>query len=269
MSQGFGEHISNAYSHHSEKYVSVLEPVLAPMAEEITRLAGLSGWQSALDLATGTGLIARALARLDGFVIGVDFSPGILRIADTQSKRDIQFVSGDAHKLPFKDQCFDLVTCGVSLSHFLDVTAALGEVLRLLRPGGRFITSAWGSGGENLSKEAAVEVRQKFLEERQVTFGGLFSEDLWADTERGSETLERAGFGDVQVTTSPISGEYTSHEDAIETALAWPITRYRIAQLPDADQARLREETAAAIRQVEDLRWRTEVHYYEAVRSRV
>lgn len=72
---------------------------------------------------------------------------------------------------------------------------------------------------------------------------------------------------DIQVITYPISGEYASHEEAIETALAWSITSYRIAQLSNADQARLWEETAAAILQVEDLRWRTEVHYYEATRS--
>lgn len=178
MRRNFKEHISDAYSHHSEKYVSVLEPVLAPMAKGITQIAGLSSWELALDLATGTGLIAGELARLDRSVIGVDLSPGILRIADAQSRREIQFVSGDAHELPFKDRCFDLVTCGVSLSHFLNVMTALGEIHRLLRPGGRFITSAWGSEGENLSKEAAVEVRQKFLEEREITLGGSFDEDL-------------------------------------------------------------------------------------------
>jgi SAM-dependent methyltransferase len=132
MRRHFKKHISDAYSYHSEKYVSVLEPVLAPMAKEITQIVGLSSWELTLDLATGTGLIARELARLDRSVIGVDLSPGILRIADAQSRREIQFVSGDAHELPFKDRCFDLVTCVGSASHtFLNVMTALGEIHKL------------------------------------------------------------------------------------------------------------------------------------------
>lgn len=269
MNKKFTGRISEAYSHHSQAYLSILEPTLAPMAEEIAGLAVLSKGQIVLDLATGTGLIARTLAQFTESVIGADISPGILKLAHHRSQAEIPFIAADAHQLPFRDECFDLVTCGVSLSHFSDVSTALREIHRVLRPGMRFITSAWANEGENPSKTAAVEVRRQFLTDREIAFEGMFNEDLWADVEGASETLRRSGFADIQTTTLPLSGEYKNHEEAVEAALAWPITRYRIAQLSPEGQKKLREETALAIRQVEDLRWRTEVHYYVATRAAI
>ncbi|MGD2159287.1 MAG: class I SAM-dependent methyltransferase [Anaerolineales bacterium] len=267
MKSPFSGRISDAYSQHSQKYTPLLEPILAPMAEQIAELSRLSGEEHVLDLATGTGLIARALASFSAVIVGVDISLGVLRRAYSQSRGEIPFLSGDAHRQPFKEQCFDLVTCGLSLSHFSDVSAALREIRRVLRSGGRFITSAWGSGGESRTKEAAVEVRRRFLSDREVVFGGALNEDMWADEERGFEALRGAGFEAVRVRTLPLSGEYRNHAEALETALAWPLTRYRIAQLAPADRSRLRHETAAAVRQVDDLRWRSEIHYYQAARS--
>lgn len=258
------ESIAEAYSRHSDRYDSVLRPVLGPMAEQVARLAKLGGGELALDLATGTGLIARGLGRFRGSVVGVDISLGMLRRAQRQAGQEIRFVVGDALHLPFQDQCFDLVTCGVSLSHFPDVSMALAEVRRALRPGGRFVTSAWGTKGVNPSKEAAVEIRNRYLAAREATFGCEFGEEAWADPGKGSEVLRQAGFRDVRVESADISGEYADHSQAIEAASAWPLTRYRIAQLSPEDQETLRAETEAAIRHVKDLRWRSEVHYYQA-----
>jgi SAM-dependent methyltransferase len=267
MSRHPTKRVAEAYGRHSQNYVSVLEPVMAPMADEIARMAQLGAERVALDLATGTGLIARALERAIEFVVGVDLSPGILRIASAQSGGSIPLAVGDALQLPFRDHCFELVACGVSLSHFAKTEAALREVCRLLRPGGRLIASAWANEGENRTKSAAVEVRRKYLEAREATLGQDFQEELWADPQRGRRALTQAGFVGVQVATLPISGRYTSHSTAVEAAFAWPLTRYRISKLSEADQASLRQETESAIRQIDDLRWRTDVHYYEAVRS--
>lgn len=266
MNEQFTARIAEAYGRHSQKYASILEPILRPMANEVVRLARLKGGELVLDLATGTGLIARTVAQSRGSVIGVDISLGVLARARRMSAAAIPFVVADAHGLPFVNGCFDLVTCGLSLSHFSDVSVALGEVLRVLRSKGRFITSAWGSEGENPSKAAAVEVRRRFLEDRELTFDGTFGEEIWANAERGCETLRLAGFADVQVTTLLLSGKYRNSSDAAEAALAWPLTRYRIAKLDPADQRRLKEETVTAILEANDLRWQTEIHYYQAAR---
>ncbi len=266
MSELFTAHIAEAYGSHSEEYASILEPILRPMADEMVGMGKLKGGEQVLDLATGTGLIARSVAQFTNSVIGIDISLGMLESALSLSAGEIPFVTGNALRLPFIDGRFDLVTCGLSLSHFSDGAVALGEVRRVLRPRGRFITSAWGIDGTNPSKEAAVVVRRGFLEDREDVLEGKFSEELWADTEQGSETLRQASFADVRVTTRLMSGEYRGRAEAVETALAWPLTRYRIARLDDKDQQRLRDETAAAILKAGDLHWQSEIHYYEGSR---
>lgn len=267
MNERFAAKIAEAYSQHSEKYASILEPILQPMADEIADRAGLSGGERVLDLATGTGLTARIMAGAGAAVTGMDISPGMLARARTLSSARIPFVVGDAHRVPFRNHSFDMVACGISLSHFSDVSVALGEILRVLRPGGRFVTSAWGRGGRNPSREAAVAVRNRFLEDKELTFEGAFGKEVWEDAPRGCEILRQAGFVDVGVTTMQLSGAYRNSAEAIETALAWPIACYRIDRLDAADQRKLRDETAAAMLEVDDLRWHSEIHIYQAARS--
>lgn len=266
MNERFAARIADAYSRHSEAYASILEPMLQPIADEIAERAGLKGWERVLDLATGSGYIARTLARAGATVTGMDISLGMLTRAGILSKAEIPFIVGDAHGLPFRNECCDLVTCGLSLTHFSDVDVALREILRVMRPQGQFITSAWGSEGQNPSKAAAVSVRKRFLEDRELTFAGAFGNDLWEDATRGSETLRQAGFVDVRVTTMELSGTYRNSGEAIDAALAWPLTRYRIARLDAAEQQKLLEETTAATLKVNDLSWRSAVHIYQASR---
>jgi ubiquinone/menaquinone biosynthesis C-methylase UbiE len=266
MNQLFKDPIADLYTHYCEKYVSIIEPLLAPIAQEIARISGLTKEQTALDLATGTGLIARTLRGFSRSIIGADISMGMLRLVYRECKGEIYFVAADAHKLPFKDYCFDLVTCGFGVSHFSDIVSALEEVHRILRPGGRFIVSAWGMKGENPSNNAAAEVRRKYLTDLNITFGCTINEELWADVTQASEVLRRTRFENVRVTTSLLSGQYQDHSKAIETILAWPTTRYQIAQLTPEKQEKFRKEIAYVVRKVSDLSWSSLIHYYEATR---
>ena len=94
----------------------------------------------ALDIATGTGHTALALAPHVASVIGVDLTPEMLAEAEElRSARGINNVSfriADAHKLPFDDESFHLVTCRLAAHHFSNITQALGEMKRVLRVGG-------------------------------------------------------------------------------------------------------------------------------------
>lgn len=234
------------------------------MAERVIALADLAGHERILDLATGTGLIARTAAKFST-TVGADISWGALRQAQRQSAGQVSWIAGDAHELPFKDSCFDLVTCGISLSHFSEVKSALFEARRVLRPSGQFITSAWGNAGRSPAKEATNKVRDKLLADRETTYGFEFNESLWADPERGCEALQEAGFIDVRVSTHMLSGKYQDHHQALETVLAWPITRYRIEQLSPEEQEHYHAEATRAIGKVDDLTWQSEVHYYQGV----
>lgn len=90
-----------------------------------------------LDVATGTGFTAFALARAGGRVTGLDLTFSMLREARRLSTRsDIGWVAGDAGALPFRDAAFDAVAVRRAPHHFPDLEGALREMLRVTRGGG-------------------------------------------------------------------------------------------------------------------------------------
>ncbi|MFF2051052.1 class I SAM-dependent methyltransferase [Leifsonia sp. NPDC058194] len=97
-----------------------------------------------LDVATGTGLVLRALrdrgAR--GRMIGVDLAPRMLEVARGHLP-DAELFEADAASLPLADATVDLVTCVTGLQLFTDAAAAIREWARVLRPGGRVVTATF------------------------------------------------------------------------------------------------------------------------------
>ena len=107
--------------------------------------AGLHG--AALDIATGTGDLAFALARCPCIdrVVGVDLLSEMLTIAvgkpdAASAKASTTFALGDALRLPFSDRTFVCATAGFSLRNMADVPAAIAEMARVVSPGGRVTT---------------------------------------------------------------------------------------------------------------------------------
>ena len=104
------------------------------------RRAGLRPGMRLLDVATGTGLVARGAASIigePGGVIGVDPSRGMLREARKAVSGSL--VQGRAEALPFRDDRFDMLSMGFALRHVPDLEAAFQEYRRVLRPGGRLL----------------------------------------------------------------------------------------------------------------------------------
>jgi demethylmenaquinone methyltransferase/2-methoxy-6-polyprenyl-1,4-benzoquinol methylase len=107
-----------------------------------------------LDVATGTGLVARAAARIvsaPGAVTGIDASAGMLRQAS--GTRAGPLVQGHMETLPFRAQSFDFVTIGYALRHAADLGLAFRECRRVLKPRGRLLVleisraPSWGARG--------------------------------------------------------------------------------------------------------------------------
>ncbi|QSX00437.1 methyltransferase domain-containing protein [Haloterrigena alkaliphila] len=96
-----------------------------------------------LDVACGTGRVARHVAADAGFVLGVDISAGMLERARRYAARDgssnIAFARMSADRLWLEADAFDRVACCWALHVLPDVAAALAEAHRVLRPGGRFV----------------------------------------------------------------------------------------------------------------------------------
>lgn len=95
-----------------------------------------------LDLACGTGKHAVAAVARGARVNGLDLSEAMVAQAKASCPgADIDV--GDAQDLPYEEKSFDAVVCGFGLLHFPDAHAAVAEVARILRPGGRFVCSCW------------------------------------------------------------------------------------------------------------------------------
>ena len=91
-----------------------------------------------LDLAAGTGVSTEELASAGADTVGVDLSLGMLR-AGHASRPEIRLLAGDALALPFRDAAFDAVTISFGLRNVQDTGAALRELARVTRPGGRLV----------------------------------------------------------------------------------------------------------------------------------
>jgi SAM-dependent methyltransferase len=94
----------------------------------------------ALDAACGTGRHARRLVELGHQVTGVDLTPEMLELA-AAAVPEATFHVGDLLDLPVADAAFELVVSGLALAHVADLGAAVRELARVLRPGGRLIVS--------------------------------------------------------------------------------------------------------------------------------
>jgi demethylmenaquinone methyltransferase/2-methoxy-6-polyprenyl-1,4-benzoquinol methylase len=104
------------------------------------RRAGLAPGNRVLDVAIGTGLVARAAGDIlgDGArVTGVDLSMGML--AEARKNLPITLVQGVAERLPLADACADFVTMGYALRHVTDLDSTFREYLRILKPGGTLL----------------------------------------------------------------------------------------------------------------------------------
>lgn len=103
----------------------------------VRAIAPLTG-ERILDIAAGTGTSSAAIARSGAEVTALDFSPGMIEVG-RKKHADVEFVEGDATALPFADNSFDAVTISFGLRNIQDAKAALVEMHRVLKPGGRVV----------------------------------------------------------------------------------------------------------------------------------
>lgn len=104
------------------------------VAEEISPLPGMR----ILDLAAGTGTSSVPLHEAGAEVVAADFSSGMVA-EGIRRHPEIEFVQADAMDLPFEDESFDVVTMSFGLRNVKDPDAALRELLRVTKPGGRLL----------------------------------------------------------------------------------------------------------------------------------
>lgn len=189
-----------------ERYERYVAPIMAPFVAAVLDAVDLFPGATVLDLACGTGFVARAAAAQvgpAGRVFGADVNEGMLRVAEAHHPRmypDIDFTAAPADKLPYPDAHFDAVVCQQGAQFFPDLPAALAETARVTRPGGRFAATVWGP----IDSSPYFAAQYRTIEQ----YGGPAAADVFTAAfsctpERLTTALREAGFhetADHQVT---------------------------------------------------------------------
>ncbi|HEX7774050.1 MAG TPA: methyltransferase domain-containing protein [Pyrinomonadaceae bacterium] len=176
----------------------LVRPLFLPWAELTLDELKLSRGERFLDIACGTGIVARvAKERLGdtGHVVGVDLSPDMLATARAVAP-DIDWREGNASSLPLKDgEQFDVVVCQQGLQFFTEKTQAIAEMRRALAEHGRLAVATWRSDDE---MPFLRELR--YVAERHL--GGINDQRYaFGDAALLEVLLRDAGFQDIDVKT--------------------------------------------------------------------
>ncbi len=137
-------HPDSSQAYH--RYIG--KSIVAPWTEDLIEAAGIRRGHRVLDVACGTGLVTREADRRvgeAGRVVGLDVNRGMLDVARSMRGQRIEWQGGDAAEMPFGSSEFDVVLCQQGLQFFADKSAALKEMNRVLRPGGRVALNVFRS----------------------------------------------------------------------------------------------------------------------------
>jgi ubiquinone/menaquinone biosynthesis C-methylase UbiE len=183
----------------TEIYERVLVgPLFRPFAEQLVARVAPTRGDSLIDVACGTGIVARVAREHLGFdarIVGVDVQPAMLAVARTVDGT-IDWRQGNAASLPVDDtERFTVVTCHQGLQFMPDKAGAVGEMRRVLASGGRVAVATWCS-----LEDCPGIIELKAVDERHV--GPIVdSRHSFGDPHALKQLLVEAGFRDVQVGT--------------------------------------------------------------------
>lgn len=198
----------------AEVYEAKFVPaIFAEWAPRIAGAAGIGPGQRVLDVACGTGVVARECARRGAEVTGLDLNEGMLSVARRISP-DIDWRQGDASDVPFEDGSFDAVVCQFGLMFFPEREKSLAEQWRVLAPGGRLAVSTWDA-----IEQIPIYVAMVGLIERHA--GGDAAQALRApfwlgDTTNLTNVFSAAGIADFEIDTHAGTERFASVDEFVE-----------------------------------------------------
>ena len=231
------------YAGAAEGYDALFARTTQLFIPALLRAARIVPGQSVLDVATGTGAVARAAVDVvgsSGSVIGGDISPAMLETARRNLKGSpVRLEVLDGQALPFPDRQFDAVTCQLGLMFFPDPARGLSEFHRVLRPGGRAAVSVTTTPERSLFARIGAVVA-RYAPDSAEKLNRFFS---IPNAARLGSLMTGAGFREIEVAAESRLIEFASFAAYFSgTEKGAGLTGQEFVRLPADLQRRVRDD---------------------------
>lgn len=231
----------------AEVYDTFFVPALfAEWPARVLQAADVRAGQRVLDVACGTGVLARAAVEwvgARGTVTGLDLNDGMLAVA-RQNAPSVNWRQGRAESLPFDDAAFDAVVSQFGIMFFQDRVTAIREMMRVLRPGGHLAIAVWDTLAATPGYAAVVDLLQRLFGDQAAD--GLRAPYAMGDKRMLETMLREAGVPHANIETHAGTARFPSVESWMYTdikgwVLADMLDEEQFQQLIAAAQQELRQ----------------------------
>jgi ubiquinone/menaquinone biosynthesis C-methylase UbiE len=236
----------------AENYERNMVPVMfAPLAERLLDSVGLRPGNRVLDVACGTGIVARCTARRLGNgerVAGLDLNARMLDVARSMSASEglaIEWYEGSALALPFADGSFDVVLCQQALQFFPDRPAALQEMHRTLATNGRLAVSVFRSIEFRPEVAALAEALERYVGPEAAA--ARRSVVALGDVNELEKLITAAGFRMVDVRSVAMTHRHASVEEYLWRLESSSPSTYSLERLDEPTRRAIMADMNAAL----------------------
>jgi ubiquinone/menaquinone biosynthesis C-methylase UbiE len=229
-----------------ENYERYLVPsIFGPWARELVDSAALRSGDRVLDLACGTGIVARLAAERvpGGRVVGLDVNPGMIGVARTLAP-EIEWQVGNALEISSPDGSFDVVYCQQGLQFFSDRHAATTQMRRVLVQGACLALACWSSIAESPGFGALLAALERHCPDGVSTMLAPFS---LSDSEELSRLLREAGFKEVRVQLKSRTLDFPSISEFVRQYVSGSPLAGPFGQLDDHERKDLVDDVNIAL----------------------
>ena len=250
MGEQSGWQLSGRGPEAYERYIA--QPFLTPCAPDLIEAAAVTAGDRVLDIACGTGAVARSAARrvgATGQVVGMDLNTGMLDFARLRVQQDpeaaIEWRPSDVAALDAPDTSFDVVLCQQGMQFFPDKAAALREMFRVLVPGGRVAFSVLRAIHYNPYQQAVADALARHVGPNVATV--IHTPFALDDATTLRHLTTTAGFRDVHIQIAIKVCRHPSLQELVPGYLAATPAADTVAALDDSVQAAIVQDVQAAL----------------------